>query len=165
MLPLTLSAPAKLANILSASSALDNAVAELAANNNVAVPTIGLSNILLSSVPSEMSDLAEQYTYPRIVIYCSSLQNAQIEKFRSLSGSLSVVAEIWSSGNFVSDPDSWIHYYVEAFTSVIQANIGDWGDGICYLGSFDVQIQPPKRGGFGFLQGASIHCHVLVGRN
>ncbi len=165
MLPMTLSAAAKLADILISNSAFENTLASIASSNGVAIPGIGARNILLSSVPSDIGDLAEQYTYPRIAVYCSSFENSHLEKFSSISGAASVVAEIWSSGNFVSDPNSWIHFYIEAFTSLIQANIGDWGDGIWYPGTFEVQIQPPKRGGFGFLQMARIQCHLLVGRN
>ncbi len=165
MSPLTLSAAAKLADILTSNSAFDNALSSLAGSNGVAVPGIGAGSILLSSVPSDIGDLAEQYTYPRILVYCSTFENSHIEKFCSISGAASVIAEIWSSGNLVSDPNSWTHFYIEAFTNVIQANIGDWGDGIWYPGTFEVQIQPPKRGGFGFLQMARIHCHLLVGRN
>jgi hypothetical protein len=90
------------------------------------------------------------------------MKNTQQEKFRSFSGGIVVVAEIWSSGNLVDDSDQWIHYYVEALTSILRANRGDWGDGFLFSGIYDVQLQPPKVGGFGYVELARVTCGLNV---
>lgn len=164
MLPLTLLAASKLADVLSAESALSNAIAAAGRENNLNVPTIGPHQILLSSAGPDLADMVNQFSYPRICLYSGGVRNNHIEKFRSLSGSISVIAELWSSGNFVSDTDRWIHFYVDAFTTLLGNSIGDWGDGIFFPGTFDVQFQAPKRGGFGFLQMARITCNLIVSR-
>jgi len=76
-----------------------------------------------------------------------------------------VIAEVWASGNLVNDTDQWIHFYVEAVTDILRQNIGDWGDGIFFSGIYDVQFQPPKSGGVGFVQSAKVSCNLNVSRN
>ncbi len=164
MLPLTLLAPKKIADLLSFESAFSNAVAAIAQANQVVVPGIEADRIILSSAAPDLADLASQFSYPRVCLYSSGFKNEHIEKFRSLSGSILVIAELWASGNFVTDADSLIHYYVDAFTTVLGDNLGDLRDGLYFPGVFDIQFQQPKRGGFGFMQMAKITCTLTVSR-
>ncbi len=112
-----------------------------------------------------MGDKSLQFTYPRICLYSTGLKNTHTEKFRSLSGTISVIAEVWASGNLLQNTDKWIHFYVEAVTNILRQNIGDWGDGMFFSGTYDVQFQPPKAGGFGFVESAKVTCNVNVSRN
>ncbi|MFL6463805.1 MAG: hypothetical protein ACJ73N_05280 [Bryobacteraceae bacterium] len=112
-----------------------------------------------------MNDRDIQFTYPRVCLYTSGVKNTQMEKFRSLSGSLTAVADVWASGNLVGDTDQWIHFYVEAITNILRKSVGDWGDGIFFPGVYDVQFQPPKVGGLGFAQIARISFNLNVSRN
>ena len=164
MLPLTLLGPTRLADILNADAAYAKAILTAAEVNQLAVPGIEASQILLSSAAPDLSDLVNQSSYPRICLYSGGFRNDHLEKFRSLSGSLAVIAEIWTSGNFVNDTDRWIHFYVDAFTTLVGNNIGDWGDGLYFPGPFEIQFQQPKRGGFGFTQMAKITCTLAVSR-
>jgi hypothetical protein len=160
--PLSLLGPTKFAEVLGLQ--FGSELQALTSQNGITVPPIPLDQILLSSASPEMADGASQFTYPRICLYSGGLKNNQIEKFRPVSGSVAVVAEIWSSGNFVTDTDRWIHFYVESFLSVIAKNTGDLGDGLYFPGQFDVQFQQPKRGGFGFAQMAKVTCTLMVSR-
>ena len=164
MLPLTLLAPQKVVDLLLTDSALSNAIAAAAEQNEVLVPNINAEQVLLSSSPPDLGDLVNQFSYPRICLYSAAVKNSHIEKFRTLSGSIAVVAEIWSSGNFLTDTGRWVHFYVDAFTTLLGDNIGDWGDGVFFPGTFDIQFQQPKRGGFGFLEMAKITCNLTVSR-
>lgn len=164
MLPLTLLAPQKIVDLLLAGASFARAVEESAQENVLMVPPIADSQITISSASPELADLVNQFTYPRMCIYSGALRNEQVEKFRSLSGSITVTSEIWSSGNMLSDTDRWIHFYVDAFTRVMGNAIGDLGDGFFFPGKFDIQFQQPKRGGFGYLQMAKISCNLLVSR-
>ena len=76
-----------------------------------------------------------------------------------------MIAEIWASGNLVTETDQWIHFYVEAMTNILRQNIGDWGDGIFFSGIYDVQFQTPKAGGFGYVEAAIVTCSLNVSRN
>lgn len=162
MQPLTLLAPKKFADMLANQFGAE--LQATASQNGVTVPAVSLDQICLSSAAADLADGASQLTYPRICLYSGGVKSNQIEKFRTISGSVAVIAEIWSSGNFVTDTDSWIHFYVEAFLSVIANQAGDLGDGLYFPGQFDVQFQQPKRGGFGFAQMAKITCNLMVSR-
>ena len=165
MAPLTVLAIRKISDLLTHGMALQEEIGNLNNSCNVNVPSIGITQIVLSSVSQDMGDKDVQLIYPRICLYSAGIKNTQIEKFMSLSGSLAAVADIWASGNFIGDVDQWIHFYVEAFTNVLRRNIGDWGDGVFFPGAYDVQFQPPKPGGLGFVQAARITLSLNVSRN
>ncbi len=165
MLPLTLLAAQKVFNLLTGTNGLGQLISSLGLEANVNVPAITPTEVMLSSVAPDIGDKNVQFTYPRICLYSSALKNTQVEKFRSLSGSIAVVAEIWASGNMVTQSDQWIHFYVEAVTEILRGNIGDWGDGIFFSGLYDIQFQQPKAGGFGFVQSAKVTCNLNVSRS
>jgi hypothetical protein len=165
MLPLTILAAQKLSGLLTNGDALQQQVSELASACNVNIPAIASTQVVLSSASPDTADLSLQLTYPRICLYSSGMKNTQAEKFRSFSGSVSVSAEIWASGNLASDVDQWIHFYVEGVTQILSQNIGDWGDGLFFSGAYDVQLQAPKAGGFGYVESAKVTCSVNVSRN
>jgi hypothetical protein len=162
MLPLTLLAARKLASLLTTGDLLAQTIAGLSQNAGVTVPPIASDQVVLSSAAREIGDREIQFNYPRVCIYSSQMKNTQQEKFRSFSGGIVIVAEIWSSGNLVDDSDQWIHYYVEGLTSILRANRGDWGDGFLFSGIYDVQLQPPKVGGFGYVELARVTCGLNV---
>jgi hypothetical protein len=165
MLPITLLAAQKVLNLLSGSNGLQQQINALSVASNIQMPPITSTQIVLSSANPDIGDRNMQLSYPRICLYSSALKNTQNEKFRSLSGTVSVIAEIWASGNLVDDTDQWIHFYVEAMTMILRQNIGDWGDGFFFSGVYDVRFQPPKAGGLGFVESASITCTLNISRN
>jgi hypothetical protein len=162
MLPLTLLAARKLASLLTTGDLLAQTIVGLSQSAGVTVPPITSDQVVLSSAAREIGDREIQFNYPRVCVYSSQMKNTQQEKFRSFSGGIVVVAEIWSSGNLVDDSDQWIHYYVEALTSILRANRGDWGDGFLFSGIYDVQLQPPKVGGFSYVELARVTCGLNV---
>jgi hypothetical protein len=157
MIPLTLLAAQKFSGILTGGSALAAAIATLASDSSE-IPSISNEQVLLSSATPDIADRNIQFTYPRICIHSGTVKNTQVEKFRSFSGAVDVEADIWASADMATQTDLWIHYYVEAVTSVLRQNIGDWGDGIFFGGKYDVKLQSPKTGGYGFVQGAAVAC-------
>ncbi|MBV9764787.1 MAG: hypothetical protein JOZ48_08075 [Acidobacteriaceae bacterium] len=165
MLPLTILATQKLSNLLTFGNALQDKIAAIAASCSANVPLITSGQIVLSSISPKMDDMNVQLGYPRICLYSSAVKNTQIEKFRSLSGAISVVADIWASANLATQTDQWIHFYVEAMTEILRQNIGDWGDGFFFPGSYEVEFQTPASGGFGFTQSAKVTCNLDVSRN
>ena len=165
MLPLTIQAAQKLSDLLTLEDTLQQQIAAIAVSCNVNVPVITAGQVVLSSATPDIGDSNIQLQYPRVCIYSGGVKNAQIEKFRSLSGTLAITAEIWASGNLVMNTDQWIHFYVEAATNILRQNIGDWGDGIFFSGLYDVQFQAPRAGGLGFVQSARVTCNLNVSRN
>jgi hypothetical protein len=165
MLPLTILAAQKIFNLLTTSNALQQEIETIASSTSIILPVITSAQVVLSSAPPSMGDEDLQLTYPRVCLYSVAVKNTQIEKFRSLSGTISVTAEVWASGNLISETDQWIHYYVEAVTDILRQNIGDWGDGIFFSGMYEVQLQAPKIGGFGYVESAKVTCSLNVSQN
>jgi hypothetical protein len=165
MLPVTILASQKLASLLTSNDALQQQVATIAALANLQIPPITADNVVFSSASADIGDLNIQLTYPRVCLYSSAVKNTHIEKFKSLSGTVSVVTEVWASGNMVSDTDRWIHYYVEAVTEIYRQNAGNLDDGFYFSGAYEVQFQAPKAGGLGFAQSAKVTCNLNVSQN
>jgi hypothetical protein len=112
-----------------------------------------------------MAELLQPLSFPRISVFSARLRNQQIEKFRTISGGVTVTAEIAATADQASDVDLWIHYYVDAVTKILGNNKGDWGNGIFFPGPYEVDIQSPAAGGSGFLQIAHITLEAIVSRN
>ncbi|MFL6352378.1 MAG: hypothetical protein ACJ74Z_11090 [Bryobacteraceae bacterium] len=165
MLPLTMLAAQKISDLLTDDNIFERKINALAALSNLMLPSITSSRVVLSSATAEMADKDFQLTYPRITLYTTTIKNTQIEKFRSLSGTISVAAELWASANLLQETDQWIHFYVEAITDILRQNIGDLGDGMFFSGAYEVQFQQPKVGGFGWVESAKVTCDLNVSRN
>ena len=165
MLPTSILAAKKLAALLTNASAIQNEISSISAESGIEVPTIPASQVYLSSAPAGMAELQQELGYPRVSVFSTRVKNTQVEKFRSLSGSVTVSAEIAATADLLSDVDTWIHFYVEAITNILRENRGDWNDGVFYSGAYEVDIQPPKPGASGFLQIARVNFEVGVSRN
>lgn len=161
MLPLTLLAIQKVSDLLITNSALGQELATLT-NSVPGIPTIDPTQVILSSAANDVGDSDSRLGYPRICLYSSGFKNSQLEKFCSTSGVLSGTADIWASADLVDDTDRWIHYYVEAVSALLRKGAGDWGNGIFFPGVYDVQFQPPKAGGMGFVQLARLRFDLIV---
>jgi len=165
MTPLTLLAPQKLVELLTTGSALQTAVNAITAEAGVVLPPISASQIVITSISPELADKNAQLTYPRVCLFCTLLKNTHAQKFRSFSGSIGVVADVWFSGDLLETTGTGLHYYVEALSSILRANQGDWGDGFYFSGLYDVQLQPAKQGGFGFVESARVTILLDVDLN
>jgi hypothetical protein len=165
MLPTSIHTAQKLAALLTNASAIENEISSMSAENGIDVPVIVSSQVYVSSAPAGMAELQQELGYPRVSVFSTRVKNTQLEKFRSLSGSVTVTAEIAATADLLSDVDLWIHFYVEAITNILRENRGDWGDGVFYSGAYEVDIQPPKPGASGFLQLARVNFEVGVSRN
>ncbi len=165
MLPLTILAAQKTSDLFTSGGALAQEITMLASCCSVNVPILEASQVTISSVSQDLGDRDAQLTYPRVCLYSAGLKNTKVEKFRSLSGSLAMAADVWASGNLIGDVDHWIHFYVEAVTNLLRNNVGDWGDGMFFSGIYEVQLQSPKVGGLGFVQMARIAFQLNVSRN
>jgi hypothetical protein len=165
MTPLSLLGAQIFLDKLTNADALQQQITAISAGIKTTVPLIASEQVVLSSIPMELADQNAQLSYPRVCVYSSNLKNSQIEKFRSFSGQVMLVAEIWASGDLITDVDAWIHFYVEGVANILQNNIGDWGNGMFYPGAYDVQFQPPKPGGLGFVQAAKLTFTLNVSLN
>ncbi len=162
MTPKSLLAAQKLSAKLTIANALQQQIATLATDANITLPAITPAQVVLSSASPELGDMNLQLNYPRVCIYSSNVKNTQFEKFRSFSGQVSLIAEIWASANLMTQADEWIHFYVESVAEILESSVGDWGDGMFFSGAYDVAFQPPKAGGLGFVESAKLSFSLNV---
>jgi hypothetical protein len=163
--PITISAAQKTVELLTDDSALATELAEISNGSLIEIPAIPDGQVYLSSASLSMAELQQELGYPRVAVASTRLRNTQAEKFRSLSGTATVIAEVAATGDMVIVVDTAIHFYVEAITNILRRNRGDWGDGVFYSGGYDVDIQAPQAGGSGFLQTARVTFDVGVSRD
>ncbi len=165
MTPLTLLVPQQAASLLTNGDLLAHNIAQLGAANGVTLPVILSPQVVVSAVTPQLGDMDLQLTYPRVCLYTAGVKNTHIEKFRSLSGTIVLVLDIWTSGNLLTQVDQWSHYYVQAVTDILRENTGDWGNGIFFDGSYDLQFYSPIAGGMGFVQNTKVTCSLHVSQN
>ena len=147
------------------SNGLEREVTRIASLAVRSVPALPQSQVFRDIDLDHDGGLQQQLGYPRVAVFSNRVRNQQIEKFRSLSGVVTVVAEISATADLVDEVDSAIHFYVEAVSNVFRRNIGDWGDGMFFPGTYDIEVQPPSTGASGFLQLARITCELNVSRD
>ena len=165
MLPLTIQAAQKLADFLTSSNGIETEVNLVASLAGRSIPALPATQVFVTSTSTSMADVQQQLGYPRVAVFSNRVRNQQTEKFRSLSGMVTVIAEISATADLVDQEESAIHFYVEAVSNVLRRNIGDWGDGVFFPGTYDVEVQAPSTGASGFLQLARITCELKVSRN
>ena len=164
MNPVTLAAVQKVAALLTTNDAIGNELNILTALALQPVPKLSTLQVYLSAAPGALTDSRQMISYPRVSIYCNKIVNKQQEKFRSLSGEVSVVSEVAITDNLLDDVQNALHFYVEAVTAILRRSIGDWGDGFFFSGEYEVAVQAPAPGGSGFVQSAKITCELGISR-
>jgi len=162
MLSIASVATHKLAGILAASNGVPAAVEALTSQQGVTLPQIGAQQIVAQNVGPDIAEKSVISKYPLIYVYCSKLVNDLREKFRTFSGDAQMSAEARVSQDRLDGLESNLHVYVDAITSVLDGNRGDWGDGFFYGGGYEVTFSKVKHGGRNFLQTAEVSFALEV---
>jgi hypothetical protein len=153
-----------LANLLRSSAGLENAVAKISQREGRAFPSIAGEQIIGQNVPSEVAEKGKTVRYPALYVYCDRVQNPLREKFRMFSGTARLNVEVRASKESLEGLERLLHLYVDAVTEVLVQSRGDWGQGICYSGEYDVQFSAVKVGALNYLQSARIVLDVAVSK-
>ena len=162
MLSIASAATQKLAGILAASNGLPAAVEALTAQQSLALPQVAPQQIIAQNVGAEIAEKSVATKYPVIYVYCSKLVNDLREKFRTFSGDAQMLVEARVSQDRLDGLESNLHVYVDAISSVLDGNRGEWGDGFFYGGGYEVTFSKVKHGGRNFLQTAEISFALEV---
>jgi hypothetical protein len=162
MLSIARSATEKLAAILAGSNGLPTAVEALTTQQGLTLPQIGPQQIVPQNVAPDIAEKSIASKYPLVYVYCNKLVNDLREKFRTFSGDAQMSAEARVSQDRLDDLETNLHIYVDAITSVLDGNRGDWGDGFFYGGGYEVTFSRVKHGGRNFLQTAEITFDLEV---
>jgi hypothetical protein len=135
-------------------------VAQLATNAGIALAPVTPSHIVNQNVAFEMAERSQAVKYPAVQVYVDRVRNTLNEKFRTFSGKVRTVAEVRMSQDRLEGIEDQLRLYVDAVTQVLDANRGNWGEGMFFAGGYEVAFDPVKRGGKNFLQIAKVTFEV-----
>ena len=153
------------ADLLRGEGGLQTNIASLAEQE--VLPTITLSDhqLVAQNLPVDVAERSTPTKYPCIYVYCEKASNQLREKFRTFSGQVSMVVEIRASTDRVEAIDAQTSLIVDAVTSTLDQNRGDWGGGIFYGGAYEVGYAGIKQGGKNFIQIVKVSFDLDVSRN
>jgi hypothetical protein len=146
----------KLMAILAADEGVPAKVTSLALELGVTLPAVTAHQIVAQNVAPEISERHATSKYPLLYVYCSKVVNELREKFRTFSGDVEMVVETRVSQDRIDDIEAQLQLYVDAVTSVLNENRGDWDDGVTYSGGYEIAFGGVKHGGRNLIQIAKI---------
>ena len=131
------------------------------------LPSIKLTDqqLVTQNLPVDIADRSTAAKYPCVYVYCDKAVNQLREKFRTFSGTVSMVAEIRASTDRVEQLDAQASLLVDAVTTTLDQNRGDWGAGVFYGGKYEIGFAGIKQGGKNFIQMIKVTFDLDVSRN
>lgn len=134
--------------------------AQIALNAGVDLPSVPVENVISQNAPMALMEKSAAVKYPVVLIYADRVQNLLTEKFRNFSGKVHAVAEVRVSQDRIEGLEEKVRLYVDAVTQVLDANRGDWGQGMFFTGGYEVKFDPLQHGGRNILQAAKVIFEV-----
>ena len=125
-------------------------VADLSVNAGVELAAIPAGNVIQQNAPVALMEKSAAVKYPVVLVYADRVQNLLTEKFRRFSGKVRTVAEVRASQDRIEGLEEKVRLYVDAVTQVLDANRGDWGQGMFFTGGYEVKFDPVQHGGRNF---------------
>ena len=160
MISLANTAATKILAALTAQTGLNSSIAALAQTANVSLGPISNAQLFTGQISSDIAEKAGDVKYTAVYVYCDKITNTLKEKFRSFSGRIRLAVEIRVSQDRLENIDQQLQLYTEAVTQVLNANRGDWGQGLFYTGGYEVAFGPVKHGGRNFIKHATVTIEV-----
>jgi hypothetical protein len=154
----------KVRSMLAGATGLPMAISALAERERVALPALAASQVIAQQVTFETAERSSGVQYPVVYVYCEGVANLLKEKFRTLSGKAYMAVEVRASHDRLEEVTEKLQLYAAAAMEVLDANRGDWGDGMFYSGAYKAEYGPVQRGGKSFLAAAKIRFEVDVSR-
>ncbi|MGH9659562.1 MAG: hypothetical protein ACRD96_13525, partial [Bryobacteraceae bacterium] len=128
----------------------------------ITVPEIATKQLVIANVAPDIVERALAAKYPVVHIYTQSVSNTLREKFRTFSGQAHMAVEVRASQDRLEGLEVALQIYTDAVTRVLDANRGDWSDGVFYAGGYEVEFGAVKHGGKNFLQIAKVLFQMEV---
>jgi len=143
--------------LMDSGAGLGAVLADIAANAGVELAGIG---VIAQNAPVALMEKSAAVKYPVVLVYADRVQNLLTEKFRNFSGKVRTVAEVRASQDRIEGLEEKVRLYVDAVTQVLDANRGDWGQGMFFTGGYEVKFDPVQHGGRNILQAAKVIFEV-----
>jgi hypothetical protein len=158
-------ATATIVGMISGPTGINANLASLNTADSLIAPLIDTSQIYQQNVAPELAEKSTVVKYPSVYVYCEKYANTLTEKFRSFSGTVQMAVEVRYSQDRLDGLQDSLELYVDSVTDVLDAERGDWGNGLFYAGGYDVALGAVKHGGRNFLQTAKISFQIDVSRS
>lgn len=131
------------------------------------LPPLNLTDrqVISQNLPAEIAERSTAGKYPCVHVYCEKAANRLREKSRTFSGDMEMAVEIRISADRVEDLDAQMNLLVDAVTTTLEQNRGDWGAGVFYGGGYEIAFAGVKHGGKNFTQTAKVAFDLVVSRS
>lgn len=123
---------------------------------------LNTAQIRPQNVAADLAERGDPVVYPAANVYCEKLINSLVEKFRTFSGTLQMVIELRTSQDRLAGLQDGLEFYADAIMQMLDANRGDWGDGMYYGGGYQVAFSAVKHGGKNYIQTAKVTFEIGV---
>ena len=148
-----------------AESGLTYSVGAISQNEQVPLAAVPNTQIAAENAAFELIERSAGAKYPVFYFYCDRVVNDLKEKFRTFSGKAHMVIEIRVSQDRLDGLERQLQLYTDAATQVLDMHRGDWGDGVFFGGTDEIQFGTCKHGGKNFIKTAKILFPVDVSIN
>lgn len=156
---------ATVAGMLGGAGGLQANIDALAAAESLPDISVGSGQMIAQNLPPDIVERNTPGKYPCVLVYFDEVANRMREKSRTFSGTAGMVIEARVSSDRVEDLDAQINVLVDAVTSTLDQNRGDWGNGIFFGGEYGISFTAVKHGGKNFMQAAKVTFTLDISRN
>jgi hypothetical protein len=156
---------AKVIQRINAPSGMNAGLAALTQGDSSLASPVEAAQVRAQNVAADLVDRSSAVRYPVVHVYCEKVVNDLSEKFRSFSGRAQIAIELRHSQDNLKGLQNTVELYTDSITQMLDAERGDWGDGMFYSGGYEVALGPAKQGGKNFIQAAKITFQIGVSRN
>lgn len=153
-------ATSKLVQMMNAPVGLNTNVAALAQAEGVSLPPVPAAGFFTDNVASDIAEKSADIKYTAVYVYCGKIVNDLKEKFRTFSGTLQMEIDVRVSQDRVEGIDRTSQLYTDAVTQILDQNRGDWGQGLFYVGGYEILFAAVKHGGRNFIKSATVSFKV-----
>jgi len=150
---------------LTASTGVNASLATLTLQDTAPPGPLGIAQVRAENVAADLAERSTAAQYPMVQVYCEKVANTLTEKFQTFSGKVQMVIEIRHSQDRLEGLEAALETYADAVMQVLNGSRGDWGDGMYYVGGYQVVFSPVKHGGRNFAQSAKVTFDIGVGVN
>ena len=151
--------------LLTGASGVNTFLGAYTQDNGQPLNPLNGAQVRAQNVASDIADKSMAMEYPAANVYCEKIVNNLMEKFRTFSGNVQTAVELRYSQDRLDGLESALENYADAIMQVLNANRGDWGNGMFYGGEYQVMFGAVKHGGKNFQQTAKITFEIGVSIN
>jgi hypothetical protein len=144
------------ADLLRGAGGLQTKINDTAAAESLPPFDVSAEQVIARNVPAELIERSAGSKYPCVHVYCDKAVNQMREKGRVFSGQAVMAIEARVSSDRLENLDAQMNVLVDAVTSTLDQNRGDWGAGVFYGGAYEIAYGAVKHGGKNFIQTAKV---------